>query len=50
MKKRDAPYMANLIGGSLGALCAGVFLIPLLGFAPASMALMIFAALTLIVV
>ncbi len=49
-KKSDAPYMANLIGGSLGALCAGVFLIPLLGFAPASIALMIFAALTLIVV
>jgi len=50
LKKSDALYMATLIGGSLGALCAGIFLIPVLGFAPTSMALMIFAALTLIVV
>lgn len=50
MKKFGAFYTANLIGGSLGALSAGIFLIPALGFAPASMALIVFAALTLLAV
>lgn len=50
MKKYDALYTANLIGGSLGALSAGIFLIPVFGFSPASMGLIACAALALLAV
>jgi spermidine synthase len=43
-KKSGFLYSANLIGGSLGALCAGLFLTPLLGLAATAMALIVIAA------
>jgi spermidine synthase len=47
-KRRSSLYKADLIGGSLGALSAGLFLIPVFGLAATSMALIIIAALALL--
>jgi len=48
--RRTSPHTAYLIGGSLGALSAGLFLIPVFGLAATSMTLIIMAALALLLV
>jgi len=49
-KMRTSLYTACLVGGSLGALCAGLFLIPIFGLAANSMALIIVATLMFLLV
>jgi spermidine synthase len=47
---RTSLYTADLIGGILGALCAGLFFIPIFGLTQTAMAVSIIAALALILI
>ncbi len=49
-QNRTSLYTADLIGGSLGALCAGLFFIPIFGLAATSMGMIITAALALLLI
>jgi hypothetical protein len=49
-KQKASQYRADLIGGSIGALVAGLFFVPIFGLAASAMGIVIIAALALILI